>query len=283
MRVYDTHLHLFYPDTFTYPWCMGLPALSRAFHYEDYVADLRAAQSDVTVTHAVFMEADVPETQQEDEAFFFCQKTGEDELPLTTVIASCRPESNIFAAQIEKLAANKRIRGVRRILHTSDDSLSQSSRFINNVNLLASLDLTFDLCLRADQLDLGMTLADNCPTVQFILDHCGIPAVGTQDLDPWRGKLRSLAERPNVACKISGIAAYANVSLPLVPQLRPFVEHSISVFGWDRVMWGSDWPVCNLTFGLSEWLAATSELFANVSECERENLGMKNARRLYRI
>lgn len=283
MHVYDTHLHLLYPDVFSYPWCSGLDALNHAFHLETYVAALNATKGNIIVTGAAFMEVDVPEAQQDEEAHFFSRKASSKESLLTAVIAACRPESHTFEAQIEKLAASESIRGVRRILHTSDDSLSQSTRFVDNLNRLATYSLSFDLCLRVDQFHLGIALADRCPDVQFILNHCGIPSVAAQNLDPWRADLRVLAKRPNVACKISGIPAYADASLPLVPQLRPFVEHAVSVFGWDRVMWGSDWPVCNMTFGLSGWLDATHELFAQASESERAKFGTENARRFYRL
>ena len=107
--------------------------------------------------------------------------------PLRAVVASCRPESTGFAAHAETLAADKRVKGLRRILHASDAVPARSASFIENLRRLPALGLSFDLCLRADQLRLGMELADQCPGVQFFLDHCGNPAVaqGQAAVEPW--------------------------------------------------------------------------------------------------
>ncbi len=283
MQLIDTHLHLLYPETFTYAWCAGLPALNKPFHVGNYAALLKQATRGAVVERAMFMEVDVPENQQAREAQFFSDLADAGTSPLSAVIASCRPESAGFVAHVEKLAQNKRVKGLRRILHDGDGTVSQAPLFIENLNCLPALGLTFDLCLRADQLHLGMALADQCPKVQFILDHCGVPSVAAQVLDPWRADMAELAKRPNVACKISGICAYADATKPLVAQVRPFVEHSVATFGFDRVVWGSDWPVCNLTYGLPAWLDATVELFAGASATEKERVGTANAKRIYRI
>ncbi len=117
----------------------------------------------------------------------------------------------------------------------------------------------------------------------FVLDHCGVPNVRDRELDPWRADIAALAKLPNVACKISGIVAYADPAGWTVDDLRPFVEHVIAVFGWDRVVWGSDWPVCTTTADLTRWVAATHALIAGASDSEKERLLSTNATRIYRL
>jgi predicted TIM-barrel fold metal-dependent hydrolase len=126
-------------------------------------------------------------------------------------------------------------------------------------------------------------LASRAPDVQFVLDHCGIPSVRTQELDPWRGYIAALAALPNVACKISGIIAHGHPQHWMVEDLRPFVEHVIQVFGWQRVVWGSDWPVCNLTASLARWVEVTGILVAGASESETAALFHENAKRIYHL
>jgi len=201
---------------------------------------------------------------------------------VVAAIASCRPESTAFPAQLDRLAANPKVRGLRRILHTSPDELSQPPIFAENLKRLAAHRLSFDLCVLARQLPIALRIARACPDVQFILDHCGVPAVKDHALDPWRADIKTLAAEPNVACKVSGVVAYADTNWT-VDDLRPFVEHVIESFGWDRVVWGSDWPVCTLTADLGRWVAATRTLTAGASEDEQAKLLNRNARRFYRL
>jgi predicted TIM-barrel fold metal-dependent hydrolase len=83
--------------------------------------------------------------------------------------------------------------------------------------------------------------------VTFIFDHCGVPPVKEKILDPWRSDLREIAKSPNVFCTISGLIAYADPHNWTAEDLRPYVDHAMECFGWDRVMFGSDWPVCTLS------------------------------------
>jgi predicted TIM-barrel fold metal-dependent hydrolase len=158
------------------------------------------------------------------------------------------------------------------------------------VRALTAKGHPFDICVLPQQLHLADALAKSCPNAQFVLDHCGVPAIASQALSPWREGIAALAANPNVACKISGVIAYGDVSRwgegdvgAVVRDLRPYVEHVIASFGWERVVWGSDFPVCNLTRGLTTWKAATDELLAACSVAQLDALAFGNARRIYRL
>jgi predicted TIM-barrel fold metal-dependent hydrolase len=274
IEIVDTHLHLVYRDRFSYPWLGDVPALNRDFTLETYLPQAEAAG----IAQAIHMEVDVAEADQMRETDFVTSIGGK----VVAAISSCRPESQDFPAQLERLAANPKVRGLRRILHTSPDDLSQPPIFTENLKRLAAHKLSFDICVLARQLPIAWRIARACPDVQFILDHCGVPAVKERALDPWRADIKTLAAEPNVACKVSGIAAYADPNWS-VDDLRPFVEHVIESFGWDRVVWGSDWPVCTLTADLGRWAAATREIIAGASKDEQAKLLNRNARRIYRL
>jgi predicted TIM-barrel fold metal-dependent hydrolase len=175
------------------------------------------------------------------------------------------------------------VRGFRRVLHTEPDDLSAAPGFAENVARLGRHGLTFDLCTLPRQLPVVAGLVRKCPDVQFILDHCGIPDVKSGGLDPWRDHIRQLAAMPNVACKVSGVVAYGDPEGWTVDDLRPFVDHAIACFGFDRLVWGSDWPVCTLTADLGRWVAASHALVADASADERARLFGGNAIRLYRL
>ncbi len=273
MRIVDTHCHLVYLDALSYPWLEAVPALHRDFTFERYLAEARPAG----IAETIHMEVDVAEVDMEGETAFISG------LGLDALIAPCRPESTDFPAYLDRVAANPTVKGFRRILHTQPDALSRAPLFAENLRRLGERGLTFDLCLQARQLPLGLDLAKACPDVQFILDHCGVPNVADGGLDPWRADLSALAALPNVACKISGIVASADPLAWTVDDLRPFVEHCIAAFGWDRVVWGSDWPVCTLTADLTRWVEATHALLGGTAEDEKDRLLCRNAERIYKL
>jgi predicted TIM-barrel fold metal-dependent hydrolase len=102
-------------------------------------------------------------------------------------------------------------------------------------------------------------------------------------LDPWRSYIREISSYPNVVCKVSGLVAYADPDTWTPEDLRPFVDHVIECFGWDRVMFGSDWPVCTTSASFQQWLDALWSIMQGSAETEREKLFRLNAERVYRL
>lgn len=278
MHRIDTHLHLIYPERFSYDWTAGFPALAgQAFRVEEF----RAAADQSAISEAIFMEVDVPNNESNAEAAYFCSLAEDPANRISGVIAACRPEYENFDAQLEA-TAHPRLVGYRRVLHTQPDELSTTPLFRENVARIGKANLTFDLCLLPRQLAAGAALIDACPDTRFILDHCGVPDIASGDLTFWRDQLREISKRPNIACKISGIIAYAAREIT-AETLRPVVEHAIDCFGWDRVVWGSDWPVCNLTRDLATWTCLLDEILSDCSEDELARLYHRNARGIYHL
>ncbi len=280
MQLIDTHLHLLHPDRFTYAWAAGIPALDKALTHVDFLERAKGGNGMAQVRASLFMEVDVDESQQQAEADFFSEATQAG--ALAGVIPACRPESLEFAVRLEILAANPAVRGLRRVMHTQPDELLANALVRENLRRLPATGLSFDLCVLARQLPLALDLVRACPDTRFVLDHLGNPNAAAGDLDPWRANLKALSACPNVACKISGIVVQADAKRPLLPQIKPFVDHAVDCFSFDRVVWGSDWPVCELTFGLPAWLDATAELFVGASADEKLRLAQGNAKQWYR-
>lgn len=274
MRILDTHLHLIYPERFSYPWLANAPAINRTWSAKAYFAEA----APLGIESALHMEVDVAAPDMLAETQFMLT------LPhIAGAIAACRPEEAGFAAHLDILSAIPGVRGLRRILHEAPDALSQSPLFAENIRRLAAHELSFDLCLRADQLHLGTALADKAPDVTFILDHCGNPDISGSGLDPWRDALREIARRPNIVGKVSGLVNHCAPGWT-AETLRPYVEHVIECFGWDRVVWGSDHPVATLTGGtLTDWVAAARTITAGASDDEKAALFHANAERYYRL
>jgi Predicted metal-dependent hydrolase of the TIM-barrel fold len=276
MRILDTHLHLVYPDRLRYPWLAGAPALDRPWTLEAYFAEARP----LGIAAALHMEVDVAEPDIEAETAFVTGLPG-----IAGAIAACRPERPDFAAQIGRIVAagGGRVRGLRRILHQVPDDVSLTELFPANLRLLAAHGLTFDLCLRADQLHLGVRLAERVPEVTFILDHCGNPDINGEGPDPWRARLRGIAALPNVVGKVSGLVNHCDPGWT-AQTLRPYVEHMIDSFGWDRLVWGSDHPVATTTGGtLTGWVEAAREIVHTATADEQARLFHRNAERIYGV
>ena len=279
MKIVDTHQHLWDKDLFHYAWLEPLPKLDRSFRLSDY----RDATSGLDIAKTLFIECDVDESQMMDEALHILRLADDSATRIAGIVASGRPERDGFKAHLDALAAHPKVKGLRRILHTSADDVGQGKMFIENVARLGEYGLSFDICVLARQLPVAIHLASKCPDVTFILDHCGVPDVKSQSLHPWRDDIRELSKFPNVACKVSGIVAYGDPADWKTEDLRPFVEHVVESFGWDRVMFGSDWPVCNLTASYTRWVETLLALTRFAGETNQGKLFRENAIRIYRL
>lgn len=277
--LFDTHLHLVYPDRLTYPWLKDAPALNKPNELESYTKTARR----LGISGCLNMEVDVAPAQIDLETDLISELMATPDSLLKGAISSCRPEDPTFATQLERAESNPTIFGFRRILHTMPDATSQSKLFRDNVKMLSRTRFTFDLCVLPAQMHLANALADHCPDVQFILDHCGVPDITGGSFEDWAKGINDLAKRPNVVAKISGIIAYADAQTWTLETLRPYVEHTAKAFGSDRLVWGSDSPVCNLGGGLETWIAATHALTLNWSADERAALYHGNAQRIWNL
>lgn len=275
--LFDTHVHLIDRKRIFYPWLADVPALDRDATYPDYARNCRQ----LGIEQSLHMEVDVAESDMENESIYIKELMDSADSQLVGAIAACRPESDDFPAYLDRQKARPWIKGFRRVLHVVDDELSRTQRFRTNVGLLSNTQYVFDICARADQLPVMIELIDACPDVQFVLDHCGVPNVKDAQLDPWRASMSSIAQRPNVVGKVSGVVAYGKGLDWCLDDIRPFIEHTVEAFGPDRVVWGSDSPVCTLGGSLAAWVAATRKLFAEVSEDERAAFYRGNAKRIW--
>jgi L-fuconolactonase len=122
-----------------------------------------------------------------------------------------------------------------------------------------------------------------CPETFFVLDHLGKPDIQAGQLEPWRDQIAELAELPNVACKVSGLVTEADLRHWTVADLQPYVQHVLTTFGEDRVLFGGDWPVVTMAASYRRWVTSLDELTADLSLTAQKKLWADNARRIYRL
>lgn len=271
MEIVDTHCHVIDRTRLRYPWLAEVPALDRDFAWTEYRQQAQASG----IGRVMHMEVDVA---PEDAAAEVAMARAFDP---AGIVAGCRPEHDDFPRDLERLGPE--VKGLRRVLHTMPDALSQTPPFAANIRRLAPLGLTFDLCVLARQLPLATALARACPDTVFVLDHCGNPPIAAGELGPWRDALRELGALANVNCKLSGIVTQADPARWSVHELRPVFEHVVAVFGAARIVWGSDWPVCTLAADLGVWVEATHRLLEGASPDEQAAIWGGNAARIYRL
>lgn len=275
----DTHQHLIFPEKLKYPWAERFPPLLRQHGIEEYRRDCGSA----TVEKTLFMEVDVPETLQLAEVQLIAELAAEPENRLAGILASGRPEKEEFLDHLDKLMEYP-VKGIRRVLHVMPDETSAQPRFRQNISELGKRELTFDIVVRSDQLSYAIDLVDACPEVSFILDHCGGPDIGGGEWESWAKLMERLSERDNVSCKLSGIAVNCGDKPVTGALLEPYLTECLECFGARRILFGGDWPVCQLATTLEQWIQIFQDWMAkNLSEEEKRAASAGNAERIYKI
>lgn len=279
MQIVDTHQHLWDLDKLPYSWTARSGKLNRSFRMEDY---LEAARG-IEIVKTVFVEADIDEAFIADETSHILELSERDDNPLSGVVANARPEHDNFREYIQEFAAHPNLKGIRRLLQSEPDELSTTTTFTENIRSLEEFGLSFDICVRGHQLPVAIRLVKECPDVSFILDHCGNPDIKNRNYDLWRERIAEIADLPNVVIKVSGIVVNTDMENWTVEDLRPAVEQVIASFGWDRMMFGSDWPVCTQAASFRQWFDALNVLVKDASDVNKRKLFKENAERIYRL
>jgi L-fuconolactonase len=276
----DSHVHFWDPSQLHYSWLVKYPALNHAFLPEDF----SAASAKANVRKIIFVECDYKPAQSLDEVKWVCD-LAKCEVRLKGVVANAMLEKGKNArAELNTLSTFPLVKGVRRNLQTEPNiDFCMQPEFVAGVKLLAQFGFTFDICIRHEQLGAAVELVRNVPEVMFILDHFGKPGVRGKKTEPWAANLKVLAAMPNVVCKISGLATEADWQTWQPADLKYYFEHTLECFGFDRVLFGGDWPVATLATSYQRWVETIHLLFPSATEAEQNKLFQTNAERIYRV
>jgi len=193
----------------------------------------------------------------------------------TDLLAQDAPE------RIARLAAQPLLKGLRPMLQDlDDDAWITDARLAPALQAMVAHGLRFDALVLPRHLPALLQMARAYPALPIVIDHAAKPPILDAAFGHWREDLALLAALPNVHCKLSGLVTEAKPAWR-VDDLRPYVSHVLAVFGPQRVIWGSDWPVVDLAGGYSAWLAASEALLAHLSEEDRECIFGLNAQQFY--
>lgn len=280
LSIVDSHVHLWNPAQFRYPWLDGLPSLNRAF----LPADFAAATASSSVRKIIFVEGGCDPAQSLAEVEWV-SSLAKSCPQLSGIIASAPLEKGeCVRAELDALAARPLVKGVRRLLQGERDaSFCLTPGFVEGIELLSEYGFTFDVCIRPEQLPAVTELACRIPGVTFVLDHFGKPNVRDGISGPWAAGLKALAALPNVVCKISGLTTEADWQNWQPAGLKYYFEHTLECFGFDRVMFGSDWPVATLATSYERWVETVWTTVTSASDDDRLKLFQTNAERIYHV
>ncbi len=176
------------------------------------------------------------------------------------------------------------LRAVRHLVQDEPDpDWLRRPDVTRGLRAVADAGLRYELLVYPHQLPAAVAAVTALPDAPFVLDHCAKPPIAEGGREPWATGIGDLARRENVTCKLSGLVTEADWTQWTVDGLRPYAELVLRAFGPDRLMFGSDWPVCLLASGYARWVSTVDELLCGLSADERAAVEGGTARRVYTI
>ena len=279
--IIDTHQHLWDLKKFKLAWVKDGDPLNASYTPKEYAI----ATEGLNVVKSVYMEVDVVEEQQQAEADYLIELIKSKTAPTVAAVVSGRPAKESFKKYVDQFKASPFIKGIRQVIHvdSTPPGFCLKPEFIKGVQHLGEIGLSFDICIRGTELADAAKLVDACPGTRFILDHCGNGSVKFTEKQQtqWKKDMEVLGKKKNLICKVSGFIATADKGKWKVGDLAPIVNHTIESFGWERVMFGGDWPVCTLAASYKEWVTALKEIVKDRKEEDQKKLFHDNAAKFY--
>jgi len=275
----DAHQHFWDPGRRLYPWMSDeIEPIRRKFA----PSDLGPLLDEKGVARTVLVQtiSSLDETREflklADETDFIAGVVGWVDLTGPTVGETL--------AQLVALREGRRLVGIRHQAHDEPDPqwlAGEGAR--RGLRAVEEFDLAYDLLVRTRELPAALETARAMPGLRFVIDHLAKPPIRTGEIAQWANCMAPFAELPNVCCKLSGMITEADWRRWQPRDLAPYVERVMGWFGEDRVMFGSDWPVCLLAGSYSQVHDALVDALGPISETAREKIFGGNAFKFYRL
>jgi len=278
--IIDSHVHLFDTERLRYSWLVRRPGINRPHLFPDYLQ----ATKGVNVEKLVFAEVWVDPHLNLAEAEWLAEQASLHPAIVGMIAAVPLENGRAVLNDVARLQNHPTFRAVRRITEAEvDERFCEQERFVEAVRSVGDLGIVCDVCVFAHQLPGVVSLARQCPNTMIVLDHIGKPAIRHNDIEQWRNDIRALSGLPNVATKISGVLTEADQRSWSRDIVRPYLDHVIECFGFDRIMFGSDWPVLALTTSIQEWVDIVDWTVKGCDASDISRLYRDNAARIYKL
>lgn len=184
---------------------------------------------------------------------------------------------------LDNFCEHPKFKGVRHVVQAERDGFLSGEDFNKGISQLTQRNLAYDILIIERQLPEAIAFVDRHLNQVFILDHIAKPLIKAGVLQPWRAQMRELSKRENVVCKVSGFITEADFDNWTVKDLQPYWESVLEFFGPNRLLFGSDWPVCLAATEYSRWLEIVRDWAAPLSAAEQAALWGETASRVYRL
>lgn len=261
MRI-DAHQHYWRYDPIAYAWIDDtMRILQRDFLPDDVSADMAA----IGLEQAVAVQA----SQTHAETAWLLDLAGRDRR-VAGVVGWVDLQADDVARQVAEVAVHPRLVGLRHIVQSEPDDFMARPAFRRGIAALQTRDLPYDILIYERQMPAAIGLAEAFPNQKFVLDHAGKPDIRSGRIGPWRERLRTLARFPNVWCKLSGLVTEADWHAWTPATIAPYIEVACEAFGPDRLMIGSDWPVCTLAGSYGQTMKLVIDAIATWSKPEQD-------------
>jgi len=274
----DSHHHLWDPKWRPYSWMDSaqLAPIARPFSISDFESEI----ADTEITASILVQ--VLPTYDETPDFLRIAANSQTIFGVVGWIDLIEPDSWRRINHYRDCQGSEKLVGIRELIQDKQDpGWMLQDQVIENVRGIGREGLVFDLLTQAHQLSDTIELVKRCPDVRFVLDHLSKPGIKIGNLRIWKEDIRKLSGFENVACKVSGLITEAKWHEWKLSDFEPYFEVALECFGRDRLMYGSDWPVCNLSGNYRQVYELAEGLTSNLSQTELELFWGKNAARIY--
>ena len=272
--VVDSHHHFWDLSELDYDW---MPPGENVLRQNRLPSDLKPLIDEVGVQKTVIVQAH----SSIEEARWLLQLAAENDF-VAGVVAWVELADPDVGNTLDQLQQDPHFKGVRHIWHDEpDDAWIMQPAVINGLKELARRDIPFDLLPRPQHLPYIPRVLDAVPDLRTVVDHIAKPLIAERVFEPWLSDLKRVAEIPGVHCKISGMVTEADTENWKPDDLTPYVDKVVDMFGYNRLMFGSDWPVCTLAGSYKQVFHAASRALGKMSVADRNAVFGGNAERFY--
>lgn len=274
--VIDSHQHFWRYRMETHSWIDDTMAVIR----KDFLpGDLKPIYNENNVNGCVAVQAD-----QTLEETHFLLDLAEQNSFIKGVVGWVDLRSLDIEEQLHYLKRHNKLKGLRHIVQgESDPEFMLRPEFLNGISKLEQYDYTYDILIFAHQLDMTLKFVRHFPNHKFVIDHIAKPDIKNDEFDDWAKRMTSLSEYENVYCKLSGIITEADYNTWTKEQVQPYINLALHAFGPQRIMFGSDWPVCLVAGTYAQVKNLIIESISELSESERTDIMANNAIQFYNL
>ena len=274
VQVIDAHVHLWhYLSGPHFQWISEeMGDLKQDFVPEDLEHEMKTA----SVDGAIVVQAQQSATETQ-----WLIQLAEHNPAILGVVGWTSLTSESFSTEVARLARSSKLKGIRHVLQDEQEGFMRREDFNRGITAIAGTGLVYELLIHERQLPEAVEFVRWHPKQPFVLDHLAKPKIQAGTIEPWRKNLLELAQAGDVCCKISGLVTEADWGEWTLDDLSPYLDVALDAFGPERLMAGSDWPVCLLASGYQHWWETLKLWLERLNVEERELILGKSAKRIY--